>query len=444
MLKLDKLNILRMTIPIMLGTFIQNIISITDSILVNSLGMEAFDAANNAGLLYIVFFMLSRGLGDGSQIQIAKEYGQSKFKEINHTLNNTFVLQFIISALLIAVLFLINGSLIDDFVKNDEIGEDMKIFLDYRSWGLFFAGFQVSILAFFTGIGQTKIIIVSSLFMVIINVFLDFGLIFGYFGLPEMGLAGAALASTIAEALTFLFLLVYLLKSKLLIQFNFKPAARFIVYKSKLLLKLSWPLMLSGFLSISTWFVFFSFIEQRSAFELEVSHVVRNLFFISFIPIFGFATTTRTYVSYYYGRAEYQNVKLAQKNLLILSIGFYLLFFHGAIFYPETLVRIITSSPEVVLEAASILQLVFGSMLLFSIVTIYQNSVAAVGKTVHVLFIEIISIVIYLLFAYYFTMVWQFNIFEVWTIEYPYFGITGILSVLYLYYFNKKNKLTNG
>ncbi len=442
MLKLDKLSIVKITVPIMLGTFIQNIVMITDAILVNKLGTTAFDAANNAGLFYLVFFMLNRGLGDGSQIQIAKEFGQQNIRSINHTLNNSFFLQFVISTVLITLMLIVQNNLLDKMVMDPAIESDMKLFLDYRIWGLFFAGFQVSIMAYFIGIGKTRIIIVSTLLLALTNIFLDFGLIFGNFGLPEMGIAGAALASTIAEGVTLLFLVLFLLNSTSLKTFGLDLGRKIITYKSKLLLKLSWPLMLSGFLSIATWFVFFSFIEQRNAFDLEVSHVVRNLFFISFIPIFGFASSTRTYVAYFHGRNEMDSIRDAQKKLLFLSILFYSLIFHGALFYPELMVNIITDRPDVIAKSASILQLIFGSMLLFSIVVVFYNSVSAIGKTIHTLIIEFISILIYLITSYYIIVVWQWDIFEVWAIEYLYFGIIGILSIGYLYYFNQKHKIT--
>ena len=388
--------------------------------------------------------MLSKGLGDGSQIQIANEYGQEKYKQINYTLNNSFLLQFIISTLLIGILFIINNYFLGSIVSNTAIEKDMKSFLDYRTWGLFFAGFQASIMAFFIGIGKTRIIITSSLLLAFTNIVLDYGLIFGHFGLPKMGIAGAGLASTISEALTFVFLISFLFQSGSLRLFDFKLAKQIITHKTKLLLKLSAPLMLGGFLSISTWFVFFSFIEQRNAFDLEVSHIVRNLFFISFIPIFGFASTTRTYVAYFYGKRDFQNIKSAQNILLVLSIVFYLLFFHGALLYPKFMVSLISDDPIVIEKSASILKIVFGSMLLYAIITVYYNSVAAIGKTLHTLLIEFISISIYLMMSYYIIVEWKWDIHDVWYIEYLYFGVIGLLSIIYLYYFNhKQNKIAN-
>lgn len=422
----------------MIGTFIQNIVMITDAILVNKLGTNAFNAANNAGLLYIVFFMVSKGLADGTQIQIAKEFGLKQSTSINSSINHSFISQLFLSIILIFLLYQLMPLFTITLVKNENMGVAMNSFLTYRIWGLLFAGIQVTAMAFFIGIGRTKIIIASSILLATLNIFLDFGLIYGYFGLPAMGVAGAGLASTISEAVTATFLVIMLVKNKMILDYEFKLIKIISLKKIKQLLKLSYPLMGSGFLSIATWYIFFSLIEQRGAFELEVSHVVRNLFFISFIPIFGFAATTRTYVSYYHAKNQIGNAKLAIKRILIMSVSGYFIFFHGALLYPKFLLGLITDNQNVIHEATKVLRLVFGSMLIFSVVSVIYQTVAAIGKTFQSLIIEIISIIIYLIFAYLFIIHWQSNILVIWAVEYLYFGVTGLLSIAYLLYYQRK------
>ena len=439
MLNLSTKSILKMTIPIMMGTFIQNIVLITDSVLVNKLGTLDFDAANNAGLLYVCFFMILRGMGNGTQIQIAKEYGQNKLVSIKHTLSNSFFLQIIFGIIIFSFLFFFKDSLLDLIVKSDEIKVKMQGFLEYRSFGIFFAGMQVSLISFFIGIGRTRIIVASTLILALSNIFLDFGLIFGMFGLPKMGLEGAALASTIAEGLTFLFLLFQLVFNSSFAEFEFAPLKeKFVTYKTSLLLKLSSPIMLSGFIALSTWFAFFSLIEQIGPEALEASHVVRNLFFLTFIPIFGFGSSIRTYVAYYHSRNDFESIRIAKNKLVVLAVGIYLVIFHGAFIYPEFMVKLITQNENIIEPASQILTIVFWSMLLYSIVNIYYNTVSALGKTVLALFIEVIAVVLYLSFTYLFIVRWKWDVVSIWYVEFVYFTTLGVLSIGYLYYFNKK------
>jgi len=455
MLNLSTKSILKMTVPIMLGTFIQNIVLITDSILVYGLGEIKFDAANNAGLLYVCFFMLLRGLGDGTQILVAKEYGLKNHKGIKEILTNSFVLQLGIGILIFLFIYVFKTSFLNFVVQSNIIRPEMSSFLDYRSIGIFFSGIQITIISFYIGIGKTKVLIYSTLLLAFTNIFLDFGLIFGRFGMPKMGLEGAALASSISEGVTALFLILHLRANKIYNELNlsiFKD--KLVLYKTKILLKLSSPLMLRGFISLSTWFVFFSLIEQMGEQELAASHVVRNLFFISFIPIFGFGSSTRTYVSYYFAKNEIKNIKTVLFRMITLSFILYFVIFHGAILYPHIMTQLypwITDllhpafieqkavyNPETLRQASEILKIIFGSMLLYAAVNVVYNTISALGKTLHALFIELISIVIYLSFTYLFIIKWEWSIIDIWYVEYIYFGSLGVLSIAYLYYYNKQ------
>jgi MATE family multidrug resistance protein len=76
--------------------------------------------------------------------------------------------------------------------------------------------------------------------------------------------------------------------------------------------------------------------------------------------------------------------------------------------------------------------------LLYAAVNVIYNTISAVGKTLHALFIELISIVVYLGFTYLFILHWHWSIIDIWYVEYIYFGSLGLLSLAYLYFFNKK------
>src|SRR5690554_5812927 len=59
------------------------------------------------------------------------------------------------------------------------------------------------------------------------------------------------------------------------------------------------PLVIQGFFALATWTVFFTWIEQMSTYDLTVSQNIRAIYFLDFVPIFGFGATTKTYVAQY-------------------------------------------------------------------------------------------------------------------------------------------------
>lgn len=442
MLELSYKRILLMALPLMFGTFVQSTIAITDGAFVNSLGNIAYGAVGNGSLVYMALFMLCRGLSDGTQITIAKKYGEEKYTEVGQVLFNSQFLQLILTGVIFVVFFFFSEIIILKIAKSKEIGLAMSEFMQYRSWGIFFAGLMISMNAFYIGLGKTNIIIFSTLLLAFTNIILDYGLIFGKLGLPELGMIGAPIASSISEALTFLFLFIYALKAPSFGRFAYNMKVKLSRLFINPLLKLSYPLMLQGLVSLSTWLIFFSMIEHMGPENLQVAHNIRYMYFFAFIPIFGFVSATRTYVSYLVGRNEQVKIPIVQRRIILLSVASMVLLFHGALLYPEYLISIVEHSSEfsseIMQQSADTLQFISGSILIFAIAMIPYHSVAALGKTRESFLMECLSIVVYLFFCYLFIEKWQWDIVNIWWVEYIYFGSLGILSISYLFYYRKR------
>jgi multidrug resistance protein, MATE family len=439
MIEISYKRILLIAVPLMLGTFVQSIVMLTDSAFVARLGPIQFNAVNNAGLIYVSLFMFCKGLADGSQILIARKYGEGNIAEIGRYIIHTQFLQVFLSGLLFVIFYFFSAYFIRDIVNSHETGTEMIEFLRYRSWGIFFAGMQASLVGFFIGIGKTGIVLISTLVLALGNVLLDYLLIFGHAGLPEMGMAGAPLASSISEMLAFIVILWYFLIS-----------TKFELFRSSLwqklnmpyfteLAKISIPLMLQGFLALSGWLLFFTLIEREmTSHDLEVSSTIRAIYFLAFVPMFGFGSTTRTYVSNLVGAKKMHLIPIVQKRIILLCMFFVVIMFHGAILYPEQYIKIIDNNPAILSDASKVFTLICGSFFFFSIVIVYFNSVAAVGKSNITFLIEVVSIIAYLVFAYLFIVTWRFDVTLIWWVEYIYFGVMGALSYFYFVFYKRK------
>lgn len=442
MLELSYKSILRVALPLMLGTFVQSIISITDGAFVSELGNTAFNAVGNGSMIYMAMFMLCRGIADGTQITIAKKYGEQKNQEIGQVLFNAQFIQIFITSIIFILLFIFVDAVVGSIAKSADIGNAMIEFLKYRSWGIFFAGLEVTMIAYFIGLGKTRIIIASTLLLAFSNIFLDYVLIFGKLGFPELGMRGAAIASSISEGVSFAFLLIYALNKKDLREFAYSLKLKVQRSTCLLLIKLSYPLMLQGLVAMSSWLLFFSLVEHMGPTNLEIAHHVRYMYFIAFIPLFGFGAATRTFVSNLVGREQQELIPGILLKLLFLSVASIVLVFHGAFFYPEKLIGIVQHNPHFTIqsakESAAALQFVSGTILIFAIVIIPFNCISALGKTMHTFGIELISLLIYGLSCYLIIYKWHWNVVEIWWVEYIYFSSLGVISLLYLLHYKKK------
>lgn len=442
MLELSYRKILAIATPLMFGTLVQSIIVVTDGIFVSELGTVAFDAVGNGGILYMSLFMFCRGLGDGTQIIIARKLGEGKEAEVGRVLFNTQFLQLFLAGIIFLLFFVFGQVIVTAISESTNIADAMTEFIRYRAWGIFFAALLVTMQAFFIGVGRTGIIMASTVILAITNIFLDYSLIYGKFGLPELGMIGAPIASSIAEAVAFFFLLMYAIKTPSFKKFQFHLKQKLQTALMKKALKLSFPLMFQGFISLSTWLVFFTFIEHMGEDELEASQTIRYCYFISFIPIFGFGAATKTYVSNLVGSNRYDLIPKIQRKIAFLSLLFILLFFHGAILYPELLIDLINHNPnvkpEVFNNSVEILRFVSGSMVIFAVAIVPFHSVAALGKTKVSFFIEFAAILIYISCCYLFIKVWEWDVVSIWVVEYVYFISLAVFAILYLLYYQKK------
>jgi Na+-driven multidrug efflux pump len=190
--------------------------------------------------------------------------------------------------------------------------------------------------------------------------------------------------------------------------------------------------MLQGCLALGTWTIFFIMLEQRGVFELTVSQNIRSIYFLAFVPVWGFAGTTKTYISQYLGEKKENEIPIIQKRIQLLTTGFLIFFFHGAILYPETLIGIINPEEIYISMSAEILRLISVSIILYGIISVYYQTILGSGNTMYSLIIEITTIILYLSACFLFIKVLNLQIFWIWTVEYIYFGTIGIMSFLYL------------
>lgn len=440
MLALNYKTILSVALPMMVTGFIQSIVLLTDASLIARYSTDAFDAVGNAGLMYVTLFMCLAGMADGAQIIIARRIGQNQPSLIGQVFGSTVWILCLLAIALFGLLYWVMPELVLSYSKQPNIAKLQGIYIEQRSFSLFFAMITLSIQAFFLAEGKSWVVLITSLITAGSNALLAYVLIFGHFNLPEMGIRGAALASTIADALGMLSMLGFLLFSKERKKYQLLSYFKVDFASIKELLRVGSPLMLQGFSALATWTLFFTWLEQKGTFDLTVSQNIRSIYFLAFVPIWGFAGTTKTYISQYLGAQKFDQIKTIQRKIQLLTVLFMLLTFHGAILYPEAMIRMVNPAEAYVAKSAEILRLIAVSILIFGFISVYFQTIHGSGNTLHSMLIEFFTVGIYSVFCYLFIKVWALDVYWIWTVEYIYFGVLGIVSLTYLRTTSWQNK----
>jgi putative MATE family efflux protein len=434
----DYKNIWKIAYPIILGSVAQNIIALTDTAFLGHLSEIALGAAAIATIFYFAVVMLGWGFGLGTQIVIARRFGEGNYARVGKTFDHALYFLLILSILLLGFMQIQAPPILKEIVQSDAIFQASTDYISVRAWGILFACVNLLFRAFYIGIAKTKVISWSTAFMAVINIFLDYALIFGELGLPEMGIKGAALASVIAEACVLIFFLIYTFKKTPLNKYKLFAFPKIDKDLYTRLLKVSFPMMVQNFLALSCWFVFFLLVEKMGERELAISNIIRSIYVLIMVPVWAFASAANTLVSQVLGEGEPKEVIPVIFRTIKLSFLAVLALVGVSLLSPELVISIYTEEPSLILETKPVLYVIFGAALLFPIaITLFQG-VSGTGNTFHAMLIEIVVLACYLGGVYTLIEVFELPISGVWISEYFYAGFLAFGSWLYLRFANWK------
>ena len=294
--------------------------------------------------------------------------------------------------------------------------------------------------AFFVGIIRTKVLTYNAIVMALTNVVLDYLLIFGKYGFPEMGLSGAALSSVVAEGVSTVFFITYLLASVDLKKYGFSGFVwkNFLVVKN--ILNVSTSLMIQQFLALSTWLLFFVVIEGMGENSLAVSNIIRSLYMIFGMQIMALSSTSSTLVSNTIGAGRTNEVISLILKIVRLTLTISLVFVILLFFFPQQILSIYTSDPELIAESIPSLHVILIVLLTLSVGNVLFQSVSGTGNTRSALMIECITLVVYVAFIWFAAIYFKASLAVCWTVEVIYAVLIGSLSLIYFRYAKWQNK----
>ncbi len=425
-------SIWRISGPIIIGLIAQNLMVVIDTAFLGRLGEVTLGAAAIGGIFYLCLVMLGSGFSIGSQIIIGRRNGSQNLRQIGPVFDHTVYFMIGLASFLFMVLTFLAPSFLEWFLKSDAVLDESLIFLKHRRFGFLFGFLVLAFNAFYIGTTRTNILIASTGLMASLNIFLDYSLIFGNFGMPEMGIAGAAMATNIAEVVTFLFLVIWALKDQSVSIFGlFRfPKPNWLQYKP--LLKIAVPVMFQYFFSFSAWFVFFMVIEQIGETALAASNITRSFYMLLMIPVWGLSSATNSLVSNLIGQGKSDEVIPLIKKVLLIGTGISLVVVQVNIFFPEQIAAFFTKERHLIEATVPLLRVISLALIAFSFGMIIFSGLSGTGKTFVALMIEIAAITFYLGAAFFLAIVLNASAPVVWFIEVIYFSLLGLFSMLYL------------
>ena len=434
----NRKSILKVSYPIFLGLLAQNIINVTDTAFLGHVGEVELGASAIGGLYYICFFCLAFGFSIGAQVLMARRNGERNHGQIGPILMQGSLFSLIIAVVILALSLLTARPMMRLMLSSEEIIQAAEVFYDWRVWGLLFSFVNTMFRAFYISITRTKVLTLNAVVMAVINIFLDWALIFGNLGFPEMGLKGAALASVIAEASSLIFFFIYTWKTVDTEKYNIHLTWRVDRKLIGSILNVGAFLMFQQFIPIATWFVFFLAIERLGQRELAIANIARSIYIIALIPINAFQTTVNTLVSNTMGAGHPGKVRSIIHRITNMSLVIAILCAVVMFTIPQTLLSIYSNDASIIADAVPALYVIAIALVICSAANIQFSGISGTGNARSALWIEMSCQTAYIIYIFITAWWLKLPIAGCFTCEIVYYSTLLAASFLYLKYGNWK------
>ncbi|KEH98266.1 multidrug transporter MatE [Clostridium botulinum C/D str. BKT12695] len=439
-------DVLSLALPAVGEMILYMTISVLDTMMVGRYGGQASVSAVGLSVEVIYTFInifIAVGISIGITSVVARRFGGRKFESAEEYASIGFFIGLIISFVISLLLFTNSGAILRiGGAKNNVISLGNN-YMKIIALGSFFT-MQTSMLnGVLRGYGNTKTPLFVSLIINIINISLDWVLIFGKLGFPELGVKGAAIATSIAQISGFLFAAFYMLtKSK--IKLRLKYILNLNLSKLKKLLVLAIP---SSFQEAA-----FDISRLLSAFMImrlgetafAANQITTTIESVSFMPGWGFGVAATTLIGHKIGEKNFKEAKNYAYTCTILGTIFMALCAAMFLIAPNFLIKLfITESEKQVIHLGSLCLMVAAiEQIPMGISLILGGALKGMGDTKTPFIVSLISSWgIRLPLMFYFVSILKLSVIYVWWIT----GIQWIIDGIIMFILFKKafNKLEN-
>lgn len=411
----------------MMSILIEQLINITDAIFLGHVGDVELGASALAGIWYLAIYMLGFGFSLGLQVVIARRNGEQRYEETGKTFFQGLFFLLMLAAFLCLLSQILSPVLLKHLITSDDVYNATVCYLNWRIWGLLFSFPLLALRSFLVGITQTKALNMAAFTAVLVNIPMNWLLIFGF----DMGISGAAIASSFAEMCSLAVLAIYVLRKmdKRLYGLHCRLDKSVLLHVCRVSV---WS-MFHSFIGVASWLAFFVSIEHLGEIELAATNVIRSVSTLFFVIVNSLAATTGSLVSNLLGAGQKKQVVPLCNRVVRLGYAIGLPLVILALIFYHPIISVYTDS-AVLMQIA---HLPFVVMLLnyaFALPGyVYINAVTGTGATRMTFIFQMITIVAYQIYLWSISCV-STSLSVYWTAEYLYVILLGVLSIIYLKY----------
>lgn len=420
-----------MAIPMVVSMLMQALYNIVDSAFVGMYSTHALEAVSIAFPIQNLMIAFATGTGVGINALLSRHLGEKKFEEADTTANTGLFL-----AICSYALFALMGltivrpffSMQSDIAEVVNYGEEYLIIILLCGFGIFG---EITNERLLQATGRTVYSMITQGTGAIINIILDPIMIFGYFGMPALGVKGAAIATVIGQCVAFALALIFNIKVNKEINIKvskiFKPKLKEIAKIYEIGVPSIIMSSITSFLTVGMNLILKKFSEDA----ITVYGVYFKLNSFIFMPVFGLNNGMVPILSYNYGARKPDRIKKTIKLGMSCAVAYMLVGLAVFELIPNKLLMIFSASENVMSIGVVALRIIGLSFLFAGIGIVSSTVFQAIGNPLHSLLISVLrQLVIILPVAYLLSLTGSVD--NVWW-SYPIAEVVSfVLCVLFL------------
>ncbi|HEY0213599.1 MAG TPA: MATE family efflux transporter [Paenirhodobacter sp.] len=195
-------------LPLIGSNLAQVGLHVVDTVMLGWYGVRELAAVVLASGLFFVLFILGSGFSYALMGRVATALGAGDETQVRRDARMTLWLAMIFAVLALPVMAM-SGRILLALGQHPDVAALAQEFLHIAMWGMFPALIVAVLKGYLSAFERTRIVLLVTVAAVVVNIALNWGLIFGNLGLPRLGLRGAAISSVVVQSLTALVLVVY-------------------------------------------------------------------------------------------------------------------------------------------------------------------------------------------------------------------------------------------
>lgn len=339
---------LRIAFPVILSFAGQQLVQVMDTIMVGRLGAVELSAVSLSSAIITNIMMIGLGIAMSLTPLTGIHHARNEREQSGVLFQNSMLLNLLIGMLLCGILCLINPML-RLFGQPQSVLEILDGYYFSVTLSLIPYLFFMTFKQFLEGLGNTFYSMLITLGCNALNIFLNFGFIYGYMGFPELGVTGAGVATLISRIMMpIIFALIVFIKKEYRSYFSFFSLKMLSLKKQIELLKVGFPIaaqMTLELFSLTFMTIMMGWLGEKT---LAANQIVQTMIGFSFMIANGVAAASTILVSHDYGRKDVDSIRNHAYSAIHLGILIMIFFALLYAFGGEYLARIFSTDEEVI------------------------------------------------------------------------------------------------